>query len=223
MKYEKYMWAIIQTEYFPRSIIPSIDYKSIKSSIALDYYYYMRDKEEPMCNHEANIRDDEQFMVKRYAELAELQPCMMNYKLHVSSIKGELRALRKTRDASLNEMHTLKQSRLTNLAVCSIVDPDGVPYYTIKPEMDISLYGLNKTDETESLIGIENNKWITGEYNEKRIYEFDPDSEANEPEPPIFEYYNNHYDTYYRTRIKPYYIINLTEQLMRRALCDLDS
>jgi hypothetical protein len=221
--YEQYIWGIIQADYFPTSLIPKIDYKHIRSKIALDYYYFLKSKCNCLQTHEKEIAEDEAYMVNRYNELMEINNNSSNGKIRLLIIKEDLKSLRNSRESRLaNIPISNDRYRLLNLSQCSIMDPTGVPYYTIKQDIDMALYGLDKFDPYESKIGGENNKWITGEYNNIREYDYDSDEETKEPSPPIFEYHNNHLGIKYRFRIKPQYIKDIENKCAKKCSCTND-
>jgi hypothetical protein len=214
--YEKYVWGIIQIRYFPNSIIPNTDYKNIKINMSLDYYYFLKNcvtpKEEKSIE-EKSIEEDEEYMLKRYDEFNCINENSVHRSIRIGTINGELRALRETRLISLNELNEGHKNRLIDMLHCSIVDQSGVPYYTIKQEMDIAIYGLDETNPRERKIGIEYNKWVTGEYNEDQEFDYDSDTEVRISNTPIFEYYNNRIDGRCRVRIKPNYIKKLEKNI----------
>jgi hypothetical protein len=215
--YEQYVWGIIQADYFPASLISKLDYKHIRSKMALEYYYFLKKKYNGLLLQEKEIAEDEGYMVKRYDELKKMNNSLND--IQVNSIKQELKALRNTRTASLAKIPVSDDRyRLLNLTQCSIMDPTGVPYLTIKQDMDMAIYGLDENDPYEKKIGIENNKWVTGEYNERIEYNYDSDDETSESDTDIFEY-NDPWEYRYRIRIKPQYIKDIENQGAKKCSC----
>ena len=216
--YEQYVWGIIQAEYFPTSLIPKLDYKNIRSKMSLGCYYFLKNKYDESSPQEKEIAEDEGYMVKRYEELNKINNNSVNAS-HLNSIMGELSSLRNTRASSLAKIPDSDDKyRLLNLTQSSIIDPTGVPYHTIKQDMDMALYGLDENDPHERKIGIENNKWITGEYNDRIDYNYDSDDETPESDTSMFEY-SHPWEGRYRFRIKPQYIKDIENQCVKNCSC----
>jgi hypothetical protein len=179
--------------------------------MALDYFYHLKNSRYEVCG-ELKFVEAERLMVMKYEELKNIKKMISR-----EAIKMELRSLRSIRAYNFNKIRETDMDLFINFKQYSIVDPTGVPYYTIKKDIDMALYGLDKTDPYDYKIGIENNKWTTGEYNGKYEKYIDTDSFLDDESAdlilsrsglPIFEYYNDRTGRY-RIRIEPQYIIDL--------------
>ena len=199
------VWHIFQTREFPLSIIPSTDYKTIRTSVALnEYYSILRDNNILNDMNYRRVNKEEKHMEKINTELENLKPKHMSYVNRYITPKNELNA---GRERNVNELDDAIDDRLLrylNLFLgVSKKNIYGAPYFTIKEDIDCRIYGLNPDTNIECY-NIKR-KWITGEYND-----LDEDVDFNNYDghdhDPDFIYESNVYGMYItRRRIRPSY------------------
>jgi hypothetical protein len=219
--YEQYVWVIIQNQCFPKSLIPKLEYKRIKINIMLDYYHYIK-KKYNCKSTESDIKTNELRLVMLYNDLKELNEKVL-YQPSIRYIKSGLMS---NIDSSVNSINRLLIPNNYNFDIlyilmkfrqCSIIDPTGIPYYTVKQDIDIALYGLDTTDSHERKIGVENNLWVTDEYNTHKERNYYSYVSRNTD---VFTY-GGFGDRNYRIRIKPDYIKKLEHHYNLLCLCGI--
>jgi hypothetical protein len=178
MAYYKYIWGIIQSYYFPKSLIPNNDHLLIRQNMAIDKWCYQLNS--------LNIREyaswteivnDEQLIYQRSQLLEALVPLQLGYAWKKYEHQGKIRANKETREMIFNNCNENMRNLIETFKFTSKRDITGELYYTIKPELDMRMYGMkpeNKEDREKWEIGL---NWITGVYTERREYDYD----INEP------------------------------------------
>jgi hypothetical protein len=218
--YEQYIWGIIQYQYFPKSLISRLNYKHIKTNIALDYYHCIKRKYHCISKIEKQIVGLELYIISLYDELKQFNKNILPDNTSILSIKEELAKTHYSIEDILNKTGIddyrnfgLKQILIT-FKQHSIIDPTGVPYYTIKKDIDMALYGLDETDPNERKIGIKNNKWVTQVYDAHNDYQHNNYLLVRR----ISDICEDCYSPY-RIHVKPDYIKNLETQYNILCVC----
>jgi hypothetical protein len=175
MEHYPNIWGIIQNYYFPKSLIPATDYIAVRHAISLDYYFIVSNR---MWNSSlCDINDDEKVMVRLTADISSLSINSINYRVTLITHHGELRARKQTRSTFFDESDENTQDFLDCFRFNSLPDENGNQYYTIKPEIDCRMYGL---DPVKDLVKTEiKRRWVTGEYTEESDYDFDSDDDED--------------------------------------------
>jgi hypothetical protein len=215
MKYYSNIWGIIQDNSFPKSLIQKTNYLSIRNSIALKIWtnvlYYN-------CFYTSNaykkISDDETFIIKRSNDLTQLNDmydthkgCMNVKKVHL----GEISATKKTRDLEYNKLTPTVSSLLHDFKFCSKTDFTGEKYLTIKPDIDMRIFGFDPTTKDGKKNAKECYKWITCMFNGEPDYEYDNNDYEDHD---IYIYAYNMENGHYRCRKMPEWYNNVfTNQL----------
>ena len=201
MEHYPNIWGIIQNYYFPKSIIPTTDYIAVRHAISLDYYFYgivsNRMRNSSLCD----INDAEKSMLRLTAAISSLRINSINCRVTLITHRGELRARKQTRSAFFDESDENTQDFLDCFRFNFLSNENGNQYYTIKPEIDCRIYGL---DPVKDLVKTEiKRRWVTGEYTEESDYDFNSDDD----EDPEFEYEydRSRHDQSTRYRIRPDY------------------
>jgi hypothetical protein len=198
------VWSIFQTRAFPLSIIPATDYKDIRRAVALhDYYSILRNNNILTDINYRRVNKEENHMEKMNTELEYLKPNHILYEIRYITHKNELNAGQDRNVAELLDDDTdVRLLRHLNLFLdVSKKNIYGVPYFTIKEDLDCRIYGLNPATNIECY-NIKR-KWITGEYND-----LDEEGDFNDghEQDPAFIYESNVYGMYIaRHRIRPSY------------------
>ena len=195
------IWGIFQTRAFPLSIIPQTEYKTIRDSVALDeYYMILRDQAKNDINW-LKINIEETHMIKINAELEYLQPKHMSYEIRYITHKNELNAGQDRNLEILNETTDIRLPRYLFSFLCvSKKMLTGIPYFTIKKDIDSRLYGWNPV--TNPIEYETSRKWITGEYHDS--YEYGEYGDIQQD--PEYKYKMNSYGRLNRRyRIRPNY------------------
>jgi hypothetical protein len=195
-----HIWGIMQSRYFVKSLIPNTDYLTIRQNIAIDYWYYK------LCNYKAHVYDkwndvvcDDITIQDRSKLLHKLHPSCMEYICRKNTHLREIRAVKETREYSINQVSEEICELIDIYIYYSHKDFTNVPYYTIKPDLDMRLYGYipeNKYDEEKWDIHV---KWITGQYNQRPDYDYDVHIDREE----IYDYILDDDDQQYRVRKRP--------------------
>lgn len=182
MEHYPNIWGIIQNYYFPESLIPASDYLAVRHAISLDYYYYVLTTKGVQNETWHTIKDNEKSMMRLTADIDKLGINSINYRVTLITHRGELRARKQTRITIFDESDENTQDFLDCFRFNSLSDENGNQYYTIKPEIDCRMYGL---DPVKDLVKTEvKRRWVTGEYTEEPDYDFNSDDD----EDPEFEY-----------------------------------
>lgn len=199
VSYEKYIWGFIQSQVQPISIIPPtpLNYKIIKQNIANDLYYF---RIANMLGSEVykNINSDEKQILKLLNIIKYYKQHSIGYRMH----KYEIAATLKTRNTIIERETANVAAIFEDSRSFSEINPaDNLPFYTIKPDMDMRYYGYNPDIEEEQKMGAIKIKWITGEYNTRAEYDYGSDDDNSE-----YDYYDvpGPYARY-RIRKRPYY------------------
>ena len=181
MEHYPNIWGIIQNYYFPKSLIPATDYIAVRHAISLDYYFYIVSSimwDSNWCD----INNEEKSMLRLTADISNLRINSINYRVTLITHRGELRACKQTRSTFFDESDENTQEFLDCFRFNSLSDENGNQYYTIKPEIDCRIYGL---DPVKDLVKTEiKRRWVTSEYTEESDYDFNSDDD----EDPEFEY-----------------------------------
>ena len=198
MEHYPNIWGIIQNYYFPKSLIPATDYMAIRHAISLDYYFHIVSN--IMWNSNwCDINDDEKSMLRLTADISSLRNNSINYRVTLINYRGELRACKQTSSTFFDESDENTQDFLECFRFNSLSDENGDQYYTIKPEIDCRIYGL---DPVKDLVKTEiKRRWVTGEYTEESDYDFNSDDD----EDPEFKYVLSRHGPVKRYRIRPDY------------------
>lgn len=204
MEYYPYIWKFYQKQYFPKSIIPKIDYKTIRLQASLDCYHFIlfnRDYTNNVCWHEIN--EDDKTLRRISDDLGRLTINSINYRVRLITNKRNMISCHGTRNEYLSESDEKMKDFLETYSFNSLTDDSGTKYLTIKPDLDMRLYGFDPKIPEERKKGDIKIKWVTGEYNEFRDYNI----RAYDDEEPGFEYYwgDDRYGDHYRVRIRPDY------------------
>jgi len=195
------IWGIIQNYYFPKSLIPATDYIAVRHAISLDYYFYGIVSNRMQNSSWCDINDEEKSMLILTADISSLRINSINYRVRLITHRGELRARKQTRSTFFDELDENIQDFLDCFRFNSLSDENGNQYYTIKPEIDCRIYGL---DPVKDLVKTEiKRRWVTGEYTEEPDYDFNSDDD----EDPEFEYEyaSSRHEQSTRYRIRPDY------------------
>ena len=186
MEYYPHMWSIAQKSLYSESLIPSYDYINIRKNIALNYYYWKLNKKKKnsqwvLINKEENIMSklDKSILASYYYDENTVKSVMD---------KNELQCRAEIRDNFFHKYihhkydyyyyngcnddieHMQQESdNLKAYLQCfrfvSKKDSNDILYYTIKQDIDSSLYGW---DPVKHPIEYDTKrKWITGEYHDR--------------------------------------------------------
>lgn len=199
------IWGIAQHQEYPYSLIPASDYIDIRANIALDYFYAIVRNNLKNDPNWLKINGEENHMVKINAELEYLKPNHMSYEIRRITHKNELNAGNARNLVILDDTTDSRFSQfLFSFLAVSKRMTTGIPYFTIKQDIDSRLYGWDPLDnpfEYETT-----RKWITGEYHdswENGVYDGnDDDSEFEFKRASVYGV--NDY-VYSRRRIRPDY------------------
>ena len=148
-----------------------------------------------------DINDEEKSMLRLNAAISSLRTTSINYRVTLITHRSELRSCKKTRSRYFDKSDENTQDFLECFRFNSLSDENGNQYYTIKPEIDCRIYGL---DPVKDLVKTEvKRRWVTGEYTEESDYDFNSDDD----EDPEFEYEYAHrrFDKNKRYRKRPDY------------------
>lgn len=145
------IWGLIQMRKFPESIIGIDEYIDIRQAMSLDafYYYLLQGKQRNNDWYDLyNDFKDREMHCYEHDEFVE----------YFNEIDEEI-----TKDF------------IKTFQFNSVTLKDGTKSYTIKPEIDCRLYGLDPIkDSMKSDI---KRKWVTGEHNDESDYDFDSSDE----------------------------------------------
>lgn len=188
--YYKHIWGYLQSIYYTKSIIPFDDYIDIRHAISLDnYYFYL------LLNNTKPNRLS--FSNESFAEFNDLYLDEHNFKMINKHVEVGL----------FDNINSILKDFLIKFRLNSISDDSGMKYYTLKPEIDCRLYGLDPIDD--SVKTEIKRKWVTGEYNAYRITSLTENEHANEYRDPEFIYERDFLGLYgyslYKYRIRPDY------------------
>jgi hypothetical protein len=186
MEYYPHIWNIAQLQLYPESLIPASNYINIRKNIALNYYYLKLNKKKKnsqwvLINKEENIMSklDKSILASYYYDENTVKSVMD---------KNELQCRAEIRDnffhkyihhkydyyyyngcnADLEHMQQESDNLKAYLQCFRFVsktDSNGILYYTIKQDIDSSLYGW---DPVKHPIEYDTKrKWIIGEYHDR--------------------------------------------------------
>ena len=197
------IWGIFQTRAFPLSIIPRTEYKTIRDSVALDEYYMILRNYAKKDINWLKINIEETHMIKINAELDYLQPKHMSYKTRYITNKNELNAGHDRNLEILDETTDIRLPKyLFSFLSVSKKMTTGIPYFTIKKDIDSRLYGWNQN--TNPIEYETSRKWVTGEYHDS--YEYGEYSDIQkDPEYKYESSYGAYGPLNRRFRIRPNY------------------
>ena len=186
--YYKHIWGYLQSIYYTKSIIPFNDYIDIRHAISLDnYYYYLLKNNNKVFNLNGNS----------FTEFDDLYLDEHNFKMINKHVEVGL----------FDNINSILKDFLIKFRLNSISDDSGMKYYTLKPEIDCRLYGLDPIDD--SVKTEIKRKWVTGEYNIRTITSLTESEYANEYRDPEFIYKRDFVgfgiDGLYKYRIRPDY------------------
>lgn len=203
MSYYPFIWGIIQSQYFPKSIIPNLDYISIRQNMAIDCWWYKINKGDITEYYTWDeIVDDDVYIQKRFSELKKLVPSHIGYIWKKNTNLGEIKAMKETRLVSFDKSREIIYTLINDFKFISKKDDTNEPYLTIKPKLDMRIYGFTPGNKDDKKKWEEGMKWITGKYTEEKDYDYDLDEERDYE---TYEYgfdYGYEYDMY-RIRMRP--------------------
>ena len=204
MNYYPDIWRIIQYQKYPYSIIPDSDYLSIRHSIAMKIWLdVLHDYNFDKSKSWKEIEEDDRLIKLRTADLLHLkntypgyEGCMYAKNTHL----GEICAMKKTRESSYDKLNGSVIDLIDSFKFCSETDFTGEKYMTIKPEIDMRLFGFDINTKKGKKHAEDCKKWLSGEYNSKHDYQFDiHEPHAND----IYVYDYDDDGDYYRFRRTP--------------------
>lgn len=176
-KYYSHIWGYLQSIHYPKSLIPYNNYIDIRHAISMDQYHFWLLKN----NH----------ILDSFDQFDALHLDETNFKLSCNHCNTD----------SIDNLDPILNDFLKDFRFNSILDINGVKYFTLKPEVDCRIYGL---DPVSDVVKTEiKRKWVTGEYTTDEIYVFD-DSEYDENDP-NFIYEQVAPDHFVKYRIRPPY------------------
>ena len=188
--YYKHIWGYLQSFYYTKSIIPFNDYIDIRQAISLDnYYYYLL----------LNTKELSSFSSNNFDEFDDLYFDEYKFKMINNHVEVGI----------FDNINKTLEDFLIDFRISSISDDSGIKYYTIKPEIDCRLYGLDPIDNSAKTEI--KRKWVTGEYNEYHITSLTESEYAREYRDPEFIYAmsgdvtDNVFTRLYKYRIRPDY------------------
>ena len=202
-----YFWRSFKEVYFPKSIIPMNEYKTFALNASLDWYYSY-----PAKYYLENIRKHELRMAELTKIIDKLSPNNVNYKTRlITNTKERENEYRDRNDILLNpdEISDDVGDFLALYRHNSVVNYSGEKYFTLKPDIDMRLYGFNPDIPEEKARGEIKIKWVSYEYNTLRDYNYILNGESDDEYEYRYEYNleedSDRYPIYngYRTRIKP--------------------
>jgi len=196
IEYYKYIWQIFQTRYFPRSLLT--DYKDIIKNTSIHIYHTLKINAVPINRHSYGtlsyidildknpddyyINDDFAFIIDILQmercenrikvlldENKELNNKKINYKERLITNNYQINSIYKDiRYGIFNEHNTY--SFLNNFKFNSYMGLNNQRFYTIKPDIDMRLYGFDPTIKEQKIKGsIKIKKIIT--HNQYQIYD----------------------------------------------------
>jgi hypothetical protein len=201
------IWCNIQQFEFPQSIINYPKYHITRQNIAV--FYWHRESIQILggtFNWDVleNIEND---IKKLSTKLKMMTRQSVGYKHRLYYNTAEIRSLKKERKSLLDEFPDVTMSFMKQYMFMSECDFMGEHYYTIKPDLDMRLYGLDPLHRDDVMKWEHHVNWIMGHYNENRKdYDYD-DAEPYDDDKYTYgtTYIAN--DVYnYRSRKRPYWV-----------------
>lgn len=113
---------------------------------------------------------------------------------------NEIKSLKRERDSYLSYIPEYHMNTIDKYRFISEKDYTDEYYYTIKPDLDMRLFGLDPYNETDKKKWIECMGWITGKYKIKRDYDFYEGDILNDD---VYSYEYDIDNNFYRVRIIP--------------------
>ena len=176
MEYYPLVWDIIHRQHFPASIARELTHVDIRNAVSLEEYYH------GLVDH--GMKDDDWVRINN----AEVQ--MKNYSdLMVAAIKnptGDVNATNyfteykkyvNERDSVFNWTSCTMKAFLETYKFNSMADICKIKYYTIKPELNCEVYGLDH--EKDKNMVRNKRRWMTGQYTTRVEFNYD-ESEVDE-------------------------------------------
>ena len=115
-----------------------------------------------------------------------------------------MKYLKRDRESYFNNISIYHKNAIDDYRFLSESDYTGDYYYTLKPELDMRLFGLDPDNEIDKKNWIECMGWITGKYTKNKDCDFDPDEiELYDPNQDVYTYYSGEDDILYRIRKVP--------------------
>lgn len=199
--YYKEIWSMIQKRHFPNSIIPMNSYLEIRDNMAIECWFYDNRIIDCSIVCAYNYINNIEIKIKKLSdELKKSHIRNINYKCKTITNMNEIKSLKRERESYLKYTPEYHINIINKYKFISEKDYTNEYYYTIKPELDMRLFGLDPDNETNKKEWVECIGWITGKYTIKREYDFYEGDDLNE------DIYMYDYDTdnnLYRVRIIP--------------------
>lgn len=200
MEHYKYIWNIIQLRYFPKSIIPKNDYLAIRQNIVINKWHYQLNMYN-VTSYETwmEIVNDDYIVQEKSQIIENLNPSELYYIWEIQEQEKTLKTIKELRSMSYNNSIEMIRNLIETFKFTSKRDITGELYYTIKPDLDMRMYGLNPENEKDRKqweIGL---KWLTGVYTERKDYNYDDDVYDYN----TYNYYQDNDGSYFRCRKRP--------------------
>lgn len=183
MNYYKFVWGIIQHRYYPKSIIPVIDYVSIRQNIAIDKWQVQLirlkiNNKVPYTvfnnsNQYNELIEDDETIQQRSRALEKLTSSHIGYIWRKNTHLAEIKAVKETRMCSFDKCSQDICKIINDFKFISETDYNNDPYYTIKKKIDMRLYGFIPKKKVDWKKWEDGMKWVAGEYTSDFDYEYD--------------------------------------------------
>ena len=214
IEYYPYIWGVIQNNIFKKSLIPETDYVTIRNSISIKIYTdVLHYNNWHTSNSWKEIEEDDRLIKQRSNDLLQLKNTYPGYEGCIyakNTHLGEICAMKKTRETSYKKLLPSVKSLINVFKWCSNTDFTKEKYLTIKPNIDMRLFGFDPETVYGKKCAIDCYKWLTYKYNEYYDYDYDR-YERKDYDTYMYEYSNE--DGHYRYRKRPswYYDVFISE------------
>lgn len=167
MEYYPNIWHIINVRKFPLSIVQEMHYTSIKLYVSLDYYYYFLVYNKMKNCEYYQINECEQYIFQ-YTQYINNDILHENDKLkYIAYINQYI----KERECIIEKTDNIMMNLLNTFRFNSLTDTFGNKYYTIKPEINCYLYGIDPYRASNKML------WTYGVYSDEHMYNFSIENE----------------------------------------------
>lgn len=192
-----YAWNIIHRHRFPMSIARSLNHVETQTAVSLDLFYgtfaYHR-----LRNHDWFLIFDSEKNMAQY-EVLMRSVAEDPYDNNMLVYKAQFARYRFIRDNAISRADSILIDFLRAFQFNSKIDIYGNKYYTIKPDIDTRVYGIDPIkDPVKSYIKMQ---WLKGCYHDQIEHNYNPTDIGNGD----FTYGIDSYGTPFRQRKRPSY------------------
>jgi hypothetical protein len=174
MEYYPFVWDILHRRYFPESIAHPLEYKEVKVAISLEYYYdtVLRGGLGMHSDHEWKELNKSEQNMEKYNDLMTKAINNPDGDANATDYFTEYKKYSTERDNIFIRMGYNTKNFLINHHFSSSTDALHTKYYTLKPELNCRVYGL---DHEKDKVKVRNTqRWMSGKYNSRPEYNYDP-------------------------------------------------